>query len=264
MRIVSVNAWCGTMFDDFAAWLPTVDADVVCLQEVPRTPGVTGSVTFVDDERTLHQRADLFADAAALLPHHQGSFVASDAGPVVTPDGAERRQEFGLGVFVHERTPVIGQATAFVHGAFADHTRWPASHRPRVAQGVRVVDRAGARVVSVLHLHGIRLAEGKHDTPERDQQAKRIVETLDALRAPDDLAVVCGDLNLLPDSSTFETLLDAGLTDLVGAADTRSSRYPKPVRHASYLAISDPSAVESFEIVADPEVSDHRPLVLDI
>lgn len=264
VRIVSVNAWCGTMFDDFAAWLPSVGADVVCLQEVPRTPGVSGNVTYVDDERTLDQRADLFADVVDLLPSHQGSFVASDAGPVVTPDGRTHRQEFGLAVFVEQRTPVIGQLAAYVHGDFLDHERWPASHRPRVAQGVRVVDRASERAVSVLHLHGIRLAEGKGDTPERGRQAQRIVEKLDHLRAPGDLAVVCGDLNLLPDSATFETLAAAGLTDLVGTADTRSSRYLKPVRHASYLALSEPEAVKGFEIVADPEVSDHRPLVVDL
>jgi hypothetical protein len=46
--------------------------------------------------------------------------------------------------------------------------------------------------------------------------------------------VVCGDVNLLPDSETFDVLAEIGLTDLVGAADTRTSRYPKPVRHASY------------------------------
>jgi endonuclease/exonuclease/phosphatase family metal-dependent hydrolase len=83
-------------------------------------------------------------------------------------------------------------------------------------------------------------------------------------RAPEDLTVVCGDLNVLPGSVALAVLAASGLVDLVGEADTRTSRYAKPVRHADYLLVSDPDAVESFEIVADPEVSDHRPLVLDI
>lgn len=76
--------------------------------------------------------------------------------------------------------------------------------------------------------------------------------------------MVCGDLNLLPHSETFEVLRAVGLVDLVGTADARTSHYPKQVRHASYLLISDPGAVKRFEIVADPEVSDHRALVLDL
>jgi hypothetical protein len=55
-----------------------------------------------------------------------------------------------------------------------------------------------------------------------------------------------------------------GLVDLVGTADTRTSRYAKPVRHASYLLVSDPAAVRRFAVVAEPEVSDHRALLLDL
>jgi endonuclease/exonuclease/phosphatase family metal-dependent hydrolase len=75
---------------------------------------------------------------------------------------------------------------------------------------------------------------------------------------------VCGDLNLLPGSETFAVLGAIGLVDLVGTADTRTSRYLKPVRHASYLLVSNPAAVRGFEVLAEPEVSDHRALLLDI
>lgn len=78
------------------------------------------------------------------------------------------------------------------------------------------------------------------------------------------MTVVCSDLNLLPDSETFAVLGAIGLVDLVGASDTRTSRYPKPLRHASYLLVSDPDAVAGFEVLAEPEVSDHRALVVDI
>jgi endonuclease/exonuclease/phosphatase family metal-dependent hydrolase len=46
VRIVSVNAWGGALFEELAPWLAGCDADVVCLQEVTRTPGALGwSVT---------------------------------------------------------------------------------------------------------------------------------------------------------------------------------------------------------------------------
>jgi len=81
VRIVSLNAWGGALYDRFAAWLPTAGADILCLQEVTRTPGVQGWTEFRDADRVLPQRADMFADAAALLPDHLGVFTASDAGP---------------------------------------------------------------------------------------------------------------------------------------------------------------------------------------
>jgi endonuclease/exonuclease/phosphatase family metal-dependent hydrolase len=40
------------------------------------------------------------------------------------------------------------------------------------------------------------------------------------VRTKTDLTVVCGDLNLFPDSETFAVLGTIGLVDLVGATDT--------------------------------------------
>jgi endonuclease/exonuclease/phosphatase family metal-dependent hydrolase len=95
-------------------------------------------------------------------------------------------------------------------------------------------------------------------------QAKALTELVTLSRGHRDLTVVCGDLNLLPVSDTFEMLAQIGLVDLVGESDTRTSRYRKPVRHASYLLVSDPGEVARFEILTEPEVSDHRALLLDI
>lgn len=264
VRIVSVNAWGGALFDDLATWLGNCNADVVCLQEVTHTAGTSGWTRFDDGERTLPQRASLFADIREVLPHHQPLFVAADSGPVHDERGRRRRQDFGLGTFVAEHLPVIGLQTSFVHGAFVDHDEWAIEDRPRAAQSVRVVDRANDRNVTIVQLHGLRDPRGKQDTPARHAQAQRLAELVTSSRQPDDLTVVCGDLNLLPSSETFSVLAEIGLVDLVGESDTRTSRYPKAVRHASYLLVSDPSAVLRFEIPAAPEVSDHRPLILDI
>lgn len=132
-----------------------------------------------------------------------------------------------------------------------------------MAHAVRVADRDGGRF-TVAHLHGVRLASGKGDTPQRRRQAEAVAALVGRVRGPDDLVVVTGDLNILPDSETFDVLGRAGLTDLVGTTDTRTSVYTKHVRHADYLLVSDPGAVASFEVLAEPEVSDHRPLVLEV
>jgi endonuclease/exonuclease/phosphatase family metal-dependent hydrolase len=251
------------MWDALVSYLPDADADVVALQEVTRTLGAHGWTRFEDRDRTLPQRADLLTDVAAALPDHEPWFTVSDTGPVLV-DGKRHRQHFGVALFVRRSVTRIAERAAFVHGSYTDHGEaWPHSDRPRAAQVARLLAPDG-RVVTLAHLHGLRDAAGKADTPARRAQAERLAGLIRAVRQPGDLTVVCGDLNVLPDSETFTVLGSLGLTDLVGDADTRTRSYAKPVRHASYLLVSDRAAVRDFQIVADPEVSDHRPLVLDL
>lgn len=263
MHIVSVNAWGGVLLDELLAWVAEVDADVLCLQEMTQTPDLHGWTHFSDDARELPQRADLVADVAAVLPGHVPWFAVSDSGPVLDAAGRRHQEQFGVAMFVRNTLPVVACRAEHVHGTYTDHgDAWPHSGRPRAAQVARVRDPGTGRCVVVGHLHGLRDAHGKADTPERRRQAERLARLVEATSRPDDLRVVCGDLNVLPDSELFEVLGQAGLTDLVGDADTRTQRYTKPVRHASYLLVSDPAAVESFEVVTSPEVSDHRPLAV--
>lgn len=264
MRIVSVNAWGGAMHDELVAWLPAVGADLVGLQEVTRTPGLSGWTSFADGERELPQRADLMSDVAAVLPRHDAWFTVSDTGPVVA-DGRTFRQDFGLGLFAGPSLSRLASVEAHVHGGYLDHgDAWPHTDRPRAAQVARFRDERTGGTVTVGHLHGLRDAHGKGDSPARRLQAERLASLIEDVRDPDDVVAVFGDLNVLPDSETFAILRRIGLTDLVGSADTRTGRYPKPVRHASYLLVSDPGGVRHFEVVQTPEVSDHRALVLDL
>jgi len=79
--------------------------------------------------------------------------------------------------------------------------------------------------------------------------------------------VVCGDFNVLPDSETFEILGSLGLVDLVtsrGHDDTRTSHYKKQPRFADYMLVTSNVEVIRFDPVAEPEVSDHRALLLDM
>ncbi len=253
------------MFEELARWLGTCGADILCLQEVTHTAAAGGWTRFDDADRSLPQRANLLADVRSLLPRHHALFTASDAGPVRDHEGRSHQQDFGLAAFVAETLPVVGTRSAFVHGDYVEHQdQWPTDGRPRAAQAVRVFDRPSQRFVTVVQVHGLRDPRGKGDTPDRRAQAKRLADLITVAREDGDLTVVCGDFNLLPDSETHQVLAGLGLVDLVRDADTRTSRYPKPLRHASYLLISEPAAVRRFEIVAEPEVSDHRALMLDL
>lgn len=251
------------MYETLVDWLPQSGADILCLQEVTRTPGFDGWTTFEDGERTLFQRANLFQEVNRAMPNHLGYFATSDTGPVEAA-GATHRQDFGVAMFIDRNISVVARNTEFVHGSFAFHTVWPSTNRPRNAQTVRLYDHVAARTLTVANVHGLRDARGKVDTPDRREQARRLARLVEGTRGSNDLVVVGGDLNLLPSSETFAILGDIGLVDLVGTVDTRTSRYTGSIRHASYLLISDVRAVKHFEILTTPEVSDHRALVLDI
>src|SRR5262249_6747955 len=148
------------------------DADVLCLQEVTRTPGVHGWTSFADGERTLPQRADLFADISHILPRHRAEFAASDRGPVLDHTGRRHWQEFGLATWVAESVDYLGATAGFVHREFLEHDEWPNGDRPRAVLAVRIRD--GGRAISVVQLHGLRDPTGKGDTPARRRQAEQL------------------------------------------------------------------------------------------
>jgi endonuclease/exonuclease/phosphatase family metal-dependent hydrolase len=264
VRIVSLNAWGGAMFESLAQWIPTVKVDVLCLQEVTRTSGLSGWTTFEDGERSLPQRADLFGDVCTLLPCHRATMSVSDSGPVTDMHRDLWHQDFGLGTYVSAELEVVDEHSRFVSGMYVAHHEWPIDNRPRVAHGIRVFDSTNQRNLTVVQFHGLRDPAGKHDTRARYAQTEELRTLIDSIRQPGDFTVVCGDMNLLPDSHFFDAFAELGLVDLVGRSDTRTSAYPKASRHANYMLVSDPGSVINFEALAQPEVSDHRALVLDL
>jgi endonuclease/exonuclease/phosphatase family metal-dependent hydrolase len=153
----------------------------------------------------------------------------------------------------------------FVFGTYRPDG-WGPAPVPRNIQVMRLFDPASMRPFIVAHLHGLRDPAGKGDTPDRAAQAQAIIAAIAALRQPDDPVILAGDLNLLPDSASFAVFASIGLTDLVttrGHRDTRTSLYPKAQRSADYMLVTPGVQVRAFAVPAIPEVSDHRPMVLD-
>ena len=266
MRVLCLNAWGGKLHDALIAYLSDASPDILCLQEVTHSPESDKAwLTYRDGDHVLNQRANLFRDIAAALPGHAGQFCPAAQG--VLWDGECRvPSQWGLATFVRRTLPVIGQVQRFVHksyGAqgFGDHPR------SRNAHGVRVWDHARDRALTVVHMHGLRDLSGKGDTPERLAPAKRLAALIQGLAEPGDDVVSCGDFNVLPDSATFDILAGIGLRDLVtgrGHDGTRTGLYPKPGKFADYMLVSASLAEAGFDVVRDPEVSDHCPLLLTI
>jgi len=266
VRIMCLNGWGGKLHDQLIEYVRQASPDVLCLQEVVHTPlSDKDWLTYRDGDHVLPQRANFYRDVAEALPNHTATFCPAAQGVLWHGDETVQSQ-WGLATFVRTSFPVIGQIQAFIHGGFSpdgygDHPR------SRNAHAIRLFDFERNWPISIVHTHGLRDLNGKMDTPERLAQARRLAELATEISKPGDRLVVCGDFNVEPDSETFRLLREIGLTDLVtsrGFAGTRTSHYTKPGRFADYMLVNDAVAVIDFDVVPEPEVSDHCPLVLEI
>lgn len=266
MQIMSLNGWGGKLHEVLLAYLQTATPDILCLQEVVHTPASEQDwLTYRDGDHVLPQRANFFRDVAQALPAHTANFCPAAQGVLWDGDRSVPSR-WGLATFVHKSLPIIGQVQGFVHKEYS-HNGYGDHPRSRSAHGVRVYDETAGRAVSVTHMHGLRDLRGKMDTPERATQAQRLLALSDQVTEPGDIAVVCGDFNVEPESETLAILAQGGLTDLVttrGFTTTRTSHYQKPGRFADYMLVNETNAVKGFDVIHDPEVSDHCPLVLTL
>ncbi|MBX5276668.1 endonuclease/exonuclease/phosphatase family protein [Rhizobium sp. NLR13a] len=266
MRIISLNAWGGRLHGALIAYIRHANPDVLCLQEVLRTPNADhGWSIYRDAGLELPQRANLFDEIGAALPGHDGFFCPTSRGELFDGD-AVIVAEFGLATFVRKSNSVIAQALDFVHGGFSADG-WGEHPRPRNAHCIRLFSHEHASTVTIVHMHGLRDPAGKGDTAARQEQATALVRLIERVWPGDEGLVVCGDFNVLPDSTTFAILAGLGLSDLVtgnGLVDTRTSYYLKEGRYADYMLVTPGVNIAKFEVVEAPEVSDHRALLLDI
>lgn len=266
MKIVSLNAWGGQVWDALGPWLRDLGADVLCLQEVTRAPVPSPPwLVYEDPFRRLEQRSDLFADISALLPEHQGLFAPAVRGALRDPDGRAVPSEHGIAMWVRRDLAVSRLVQDFIHGSFRSDG-WGAEPVPRTMQAARIEDPATGSVFCIAHLHGLRDATGKGDTEARAAQAGRILDVFRAVWSHGTACVLAGDFNLLPSSETFVQLRRAGLIDLIShheITDTRTDLYPKPQRYADYMCVTEDLLNARFEAPAVPVVSDHRPLILE-
>ena len=266
MRIMCLNGWGGKLHAALIPYIAGASPDILCLQEVLHSPASGKDwLTYRDGDHVLPQRANFFREVAAALPDHAALFCPAAQG-VLWDGDVPVPSQWGLATFVRGGLPVIGQAQGFVHKDFSAHG-YGDHPRSRGAHGVRVYDYAQDRAVTVAHMHGLRDPNGKMDTPERAAQARRLAALTTGLAGPEDALVVCGDFNVEPGSETLRILADLGLTELVtarGFEGTRTSHYTKPGRFADYMLVDRKTPVAGFDVVRQPEVSDHCPLVLEI
>lgn len=266
MEIMSLNGWGGTLHDRLVPYVHDANPDILCLQEVVHSPATNKDwLTYRDGDHILPQRANLFRDIASVLPDHMAIFCPAAQG--VLWDGVTQiPSQWGLATFVRKSLPIVAQAQGFVHKTYSPH-EYGEHPRSRNAHAIRIYDYDQNRPVCVAHMHGLRDLRGKMDTPARAEQARKFRLLATRMTEDQDAFIVCGDFNVEPDSETLKILSEAGLTELVTTrttGGTRTSHYKKAGRYADYMLVNEHVDVLDFEVVREPEVSDHCPLILKI
>jgi endonuclease/exonuclease/phosphatase family metal-dependent hydrolase len=266
LRIMCLNGWGGKLHNNLIPYIRAASPDILCLQEVIHTPSTRKDwLMYKDGDHNLQQRANFFRDVVTSLPDHAATFCPAALGVLWDGNDAVPSQ-WGIATFVRNSFAVIGQIQAFVHKSFSpdgygDHPR------SRNAHAIRVFDHERNWPISIVHMHGLRDLNGKIDTPQRLAQARKLADLTNRVSEQHDRIVVCGDFNVEPGSATFSLLAELGLSELVttrGFSSTRTSHYKKPGRFADYMFVNATVNILGFDVVAEPEVSDHCALVLDI
>ncbi|MEM9551585.1 MAG: endonuclease/exonuclease/phosphatase family protein, partial [Pseudomonadota bacterium] len=249
------------------AWVSDLAPDVLCLQEVTRAPSPGPDwLVYRDSARRLDQRADLLADVSRCLPEHQVRFAAAARGHLQDEDGRLAMSEHGIACWIRRDLAIRDAWQGFVHGTYR-HDGWGPEPVPRAMQLFRIVTADTGDELAFGHFHGLRDPFGKGDTKERLAQSRAVCDAVIAFTTPGEPFLLAGDFNLLPDSQTFTDLAAIGLHDQVtarGHTDTRTTLYPKAQRYANYCVTSRELTILRFDLPAEPEVSDHRPILVDI
>ena len=238
MKIVSLNTWGGRVYKPLLEFFKThSDVDVFCLQEVYHN-----AVTEVVKKENFEDALNLHTDIQEILTEYQGYFR-----PHV--DNC-----YGLAIFAKKDLKVEEEGDIMI---FNVHDYKKGANHSRNLQYLKLKN------LTIANVHGLWNGKGKTDTEERLDQSKIIKGFLETTNTPN---VLCGDLNLLPDTKSIEILELAGMKNLIkefAVTSTRTSYYTKPEKFADYMFVTPDINVVDFKVLPE-EVSDHSALLLEI
>ncbi|KPK63066.1 MAG: hypothetical protein AMS21_06930 [Gemmatimonas sp. SG8_38_2] len=141
--------------------------------------------------------------------------------------------------------------------ATSENHRLPDGLEPRTALAVNVEVGDPARPITVVGIHLYATAE------ERLAQAKRLIEIYRDAKTP---IILAGDFNSTPDSEVIDLFSRSGWHIPDKGEDRLTFRSDDPRREIDYIMYrpEDPFEVVELDVIDEPLVSDHRPVLLQL
>jgi endonuclease/exonuclease/phosphatase family metal-dependent hydrolase len=242
LKLVQLNIWQGKLLRQVIEFLQSVDADIVCLQEVFSTQPHIG---VLDTHDSLEQ-----IQAKLGYPH---AFYS----PAFSFSVSNQKVEFGNAIL--SKLPLDNQRTIFTNQDYHEVHSW-SDHPPNTRNGQIVDITLNNKQITVVNHHGYHETNpvGSALTVAAMQQLVQIV------RNTAKPLVFSGDLNVTSKSPTMR-LFDGWLRDLTAeynVSDTLT-RYGK-VRGVpcDHILVSNDVDVQKFE-VSEALISDHKALILE-
>lgn len=245
MKLITLNIWCGKLFDKLGPFIERNkdNTDVFCFQEVlDNRPGVKSAVFKDGTEDSFERIRSILGDdfeGYSALPHPN---------------------ERGLAMFVNKRWEIEERKEEYAYGkknSMVDN-KWS-------TLGINVLySRISMRneEYNIWTTHGIFINMEKNDTRETIEQSvnlKSMIERVGGKR------ILCGDLNLHPNTESIRILESIPMRNLVKdyrIKSTRTPYYEFPQQYADYIFVSYDINVKNFAAMPDV-VSDHLPLSLE-
>lgn len=258
MKLLSLNIWGGQRHKELLPFIKNLNEkiDIFCFQEVFKSDNDTFSSGF---------KTNIYSDLEKILKNYHIFYA-----PTFTNYDLKKEVEFdmlfGQATFVKKSIEIVSEGTVFVHRKFNDTrvlnhvTHGSYWDLPRNIHYVVVKNKKNNFLIG--NVHGLWRPQHKKDTKESLEQSDKIVSFLDSYKSR---KIICGDLNLNPDTQSMEKL-EKGMINLIkenNVKNTRSKFYLRKDNYfADYILVSPDVKVKKFEVM-DKHVSDHLPLYLE-
>lgn len=242
MKILQLNIWGGKLSRQIVDLLRREQPDVVCLQEVITIAG--GESFFFEDLEEIQKHTGY--EHAYHAPSHTFNLM-------------KRKADWGNAIL--SRSPFLETADVYTYGEpipdfdFLKDTDY---NTGRVLQHAIIETENGP--LHILNHHGYHVHSHKNGDDETLRQCGLIADYVKGLEGR---IVLCGDFNLLPDSSSIE-LINSFLVNHVIENKVLTTRTPltHKTEACDFIFTSPDIEVKSFQVL-DDIVSDHKALTID-
>ncbi len=267
MKIISLNAYMGHVFDPLMDFFEKHrdTTDVFCLQEMISST----------DKNLVHEegkrRLNVLQEISNRLPDFEVVFAPTqDDYEIDAPYPGQ--SQLGTAIFYRKTLDVIETGSFFIYRDYNSFV--PPDWETLGHNMVFIVLSVNGKELVISTLHGNSQPADKLDAPKRITQFQK---ALDFLQGRNELKILMGDFNALPETQSVKMFQDAGLKNLIDEYNITTTRgslmrklFPE-YEHgkygfqefADYTFLSPEIKVTSFEVPDEP-ISDHLPMILEI